>query len=66
MADASARLSRIAEAHTVVTGPAGLTSGLCSECNWTWPCPTYRWATEPDLDPIFNTWDPNDAKDYCP
>lgn len=66
MATAEGRLSRIAEAHHKEIGIAGTTSGDCNECGWAWPCPTYRWATEPDLDPIFNTWDPNDAKDYCP
>lgn len=57
--EAEGRIDRIAEAHTKGVGPGGLTSGLCSECSWNWPCPTYRWATE-DRDPVVAPWDPSD------
>ena len=54
----AARLARIAEAHTKDSGPGGLTSGACTECGRTWPCPTSVWAAT-DRDPLA-TWDPAD------
>lgn len=57
-ADLSDRLARIAGAHAKDIGEAGLTSGCCSECGYSWPCPTYVWATE-DRDPNA-CWDPAD------
>lgn len=49
---------RIAEAHSKHVDEHGATSGLCNECDWTWPCPTYVWATT-DRDPN-GPWDPKD------
>lgn len=49
------RLGRIAEAHTKDAGPSGLTSGLCAECNWVWPCPTHKWATSEELT-VLDSW----------
>lgn len=49
------RLNKIAEMHSKQVGAGGTTSGDCNECGWSWPCPTYRWASElvgPDC-----TWD---------
>lgn len=52
-----ARLARIASWHRRVTSPGGVTHDECSECGWTWPCPTWRQAeprgivdAEPDDD----------------
>lgn len=56
--DPSARLARIAEAHTKHVTVGGLTSGDCDECGQPWPCPTWTWATS-DRDPLA-TWDPAD------
>lgn len=56
------RLNRIAQAHSKDVGPGGLTSGLCVECGWSWPCPTYAWAAH-DRDPD-GPWDP--ANDDTP
>jgi hypothetical protein len=55
---AESRLARIAEAHHKWVGPAGLTSGCCIECDHSWPCPTYVWATE-ERD-ILGPWNPLD------
>lgn len=52
------RLLRIAGAHSKDQTPGGMTSGDCAECGWTWPCPTYIWATT-DRDPLA-TWGPSD------
>ena len=54
----TARLARIAEAHTQDSGPGGLTSGDCTECGHRWPCPTNIWATT-TRDPLA-TWNPAD------
>lgn len=58
---ATARLSRIAQAHSKQVGIGGLTDGSCVECGLPWGesgCPTYVWATT-DRDPLA-TWDPAD------
>ncbi|MFF4369664.1 hypothetical protein [Streptomyces sp. NPDC001594] len=52
------RLARIADAHHHGQVGGGMTSGLCTECELTWPCPTYMWATT-RRDPLA-TWDPAD------
>ena len=53
------RLLKIADMHCKeVRG--GLTSGLCNECQWVWPCPTYRWATEQGIDANCS-WDLSDC-----
>lgn len=52
------RLSRIARAHRKDVGQLGLTSGMCVECGYGWPCPTYVWATTERW--INATWDPAD------
>jgi hypothetical protein len=52
------RLGRIAEAHCKHLTTGGMTSGDCAECGWTWPCPTYTWATS-DRDPLA-CWNPDD------
>ncbi|MFF8840529.1 hypothetical protein [Streptomyces sp. NPDC015130] len=57
----SARLARIAQAHTQDTTSGGLTTGNCVECGHPSPCPTYTWATT-DRDPLA-TWDPADDED---
>ncbi|WP_251072194.1 hypothetical protein [Streptomyces sp. ISL-43] len=54
--DAS-RLARIAEGHSK-NQVRGMTSGLCDECEQSWPCPTYAWATT-NRD-VLATWDPDD------
>ncbi|MFG1683545.1 hypothetical protein ACGFNP_25475 [Nonomuraea sp. NPDC049269] len=52
------RLGRIADAHAKDDGGAGTTSGMCQECGWAHPCPTFVWATtERDANA---TWDPRD------
>lgn len=43
--DAQERLSRIASNHTRETGVGGTVGDFCNECNWRWPCPTYRFAS---------------------
>ncbi|WP_188279282.1 hypothetical protein [Streptomyces sp. CBMA29] len=58
---AELRLARIAEAHTRYVGIAGLTDGICAECGYTDPCPTYIWATT-DRDPLA-LWNPEDDED---
>lgn len=50
------RLARIAEAHVQEVGAGGLTSGYCLECDRTWPCPTYDWASGTRTDPL-GTWE---------
>lgn len=52
----SGRLAKIAEMHSQEMAAGGMTSGDCNECGWSWPCPTYRWATEPGVDSLC-TWD---------
>jgi hypothetical protein len=57
----TARLARIAEAHSKDASGGGLTSGLCAECGQPWGkdgCPTRVWAST-DRDPLA-TWDPAD------
>lgn len=50
------RLVRIAEVHYKSVDSHGGTYGLCNECNWNWPCPTFVWATtERDF---MATWNP--------
>lgn len=51
----SLALSRIAAAHAAIDVPEG--TRPCRECDWSWPCPTYWWATTArnTTDP----WDPN-------
>lgn len=44
LTDAQERLFRIAQNHSRETGPAGTVGDFCVECNWRWPCPTYRFA----------------------
>lgn len=53
-----ARLGQIAEAHCKDVGELGLTSGMCMECGYSWPCPTYVWAST-ERDPLA-TWNPAD------
>lgn len=52
------RLSRIAEAHSKNLTAGGMTSGDCDECGWSWPCPTYVWATT-DRE-YSSVWNPAD------
>ncbi|MFJ3923050.1 hypothetical protein [Streptomyces sp. NPDC090022] len=52
------RLARIAEAHSKDQAGHGMTSGHCTECGWSHPCPTYVWATT-SRDELA-TWDPAD------
>lgn len=55
-------LARIAGAHVQTVDGAGGTSGYCSECDQTWPCPTRRWATLSVGNPDTSAWDdPNDS-----
>lgn len=54
-----ARLGRIAEAHFKYVDQHGGTLGLCHECNYPHPCPTYVWATT-DRDAVIACWDPAD------
>jgi hypothetical protein len=56
---ALARLARIAEQHGKAVDEHGGTSGYCTECNWSWPCPTRAWAVS-DRDPVLDAWDPAD------
>lgn len=52
------RLARIAEGHSKNLTAGGMTSGDCNECGWSWPCPTYVWATtERDY---LSVWNPAD------
>lgn len=53
-------LSRIAEAHHKNVDEHGGTYGECNECSWTWPCPTYVWATDLDRNDLIACWDPSD------
>lgn len=55
---AEGRLARIAEAHQKDVFEGGSTSGLCVDCEYVWPCPTYVWATTPR--DLLATWDPED------
>lgn len=52
------RLARIAEAHHKHVDQHGGTYGECNECNQSWPCPTYDWATTERHH--LATWDPRD------
>jgi hypothetical protein len=62
----NARLARIAGAHSKQVDSHGGTDGYCVECDETWPCPTWTWATT-DRDPNA-TWDPADdePEPACP
>lgn len=60
MDDAVARLKRIAEAHSKAVDSHGGTWGDCAECDLSWPCPTYVWATDASRNPAVDCWDPND------
>ena len=44
LSDATERLSRIALNHQRETADGGMVGDFCVECNWRWPCPTYRFA----------------------
>jgi len=55
------RMQRIAEAHGKNQAAGGMTSGDCDECGWSWPCPTYRWASG-EGDPTFSTWQLDDTE----
>lgn len=61
VADATTRLERIAESHAKEVDEHGGVSGFCGECDHSWPCPTYRWATAPTVD-INCTWDLDDCE----
>ena len=50
------RLRRIADAHHKDVDESGGTWGDCAECGHVWPCPTYRWATDPTAG-VFCDWD---------
>lgn len=52
------RLARIAEAHSKNVDSAGGSWGDCTECGWSWPCPTHAWATQ-DRD-VLAPWSPID------
>lgn len=54
----SMRLARIAEGHSKNLTAGGMTSGDCDECGWSWPCPTYVWATT-DRE-YSSVWNPAD------
>lgn len=57
-ASESDRLARIAEGHSKHVTAGGMTSGDCDECGWSWPCPTYIWATtERDYQSVWNPAD---------
>jgi hypothetical protein len=58
------RLARIAQAHTKYVDGHGGTSGDCTGCGESSPCPTYVWATE-DRNPDA-TWDPADDEPEPP
>lgn len=46
------RLTDILNLHTKGEGPAGMTTGYCSECEIRWPCPTAHIALgHGDLEP---------------
>jgi len=55
-----ARVGRIAEAHCKDVDDHGGTYGVCDECGWPYPCPTYVWATT-ERDSL-STWDPADDR----
>lgn len=57
------RLTRIASAHAKDVDDEGGTWGVCAECGWAWPCPTYHWAASESVDPILDPWNPADADD---
>lgn len=58
---AERRLKRIAGAHSKdVDRATGMSSGLCVECQLSWPCPTNVWASGSGRDPVLDCWDPND------
>ncbi len=57
--EARIRLGIIASRHIQGTGPAGTVSGFCVECDWAWPCPTYKVANGD----AFNAWDFSDDED---
>lgn len=54
-------IDRIAEAHRKNVDEHGGTSGDCNECGWSWPCPTYVWATS-DRDSLA-CWNPSDDEE---
>lgn len=43
------RLQNIISAHRQDVDLHGGTSGYCIECQWAWPCLTYRNATQPEV-----------------
>lgn len=43
-ADMRERLGRIADNHQQERGDGGMVGSYCTECQWVWPCPTYRFA----------------------
>lgn len=55
------RLAKIAEMHFQGQVGGGMTTGECHECGWSWPCPTYRWATEQGVG-VSCTWDLRDCE----
>lgn len=59
------RLDRIAEAHHKQVDESGGTYGDCNECGWSWPCPTYAWATT-ERDRALDPWDPSDDEADTP
>lgn len=54
------RLDAIARAHEQDRDASGGTWGDCVECGWRWPCPTYRWCTDPGVG-LFCDWDLDDC-----
>lgn len=54
-------LDRIAEAHSKTIDASGGSWGDCTECGWSWPCPTHVWATT-DRD-VLAPWNPTDDED---
>lgn len=60
--NANVRLYRIMEAHRKGEGEGGMTDGYCIECEWMWPCPTYRMASGWVKDPAIAEWNPDDAR----
>lgn len=55
------RLLRIGEAHSKSVDSAGGTWGDCSECGWSWPCPTHVWATQ--ARDVLAPWNPSDDEE---
>lgn len=53
------RLARIREAHSRERA-AAMPGEYCSECGWTWPCPTYVWTLEIDGPSCDEPWNPAD------